>query len=220
MTSVQYKTAIPILGLTFLLSACGTDLCPDKPTEDAIGYTSNAKIFNGSTKHGKVCTVSAHKLQEDESYRLREGLLYINGDLPNDVSLTVDSGKIVVNGNLGLNNSLKAKAPIKTHTERESYVCMQYNAALKMSTLSTCYKSVTIFDGYAYPNDHDPSIIINGRVNSSSKLTGNSGLYIRDYMKNQQINYYSDQYAKGARTKIDTGYLYEKGYHIYPLLNL
>tara|TARA_R110002126_G_scaffold13118_3_gene56782 strand:+ start:304837 stop:305493 length:657 start_codon:yes stop_codon:yes gene_type:complete len=209
---------LSILGLAFLMSACNTELCSDEPDDASIGRTAHAEIFKGAAQNGKVCHVDAYKLEADEDYSLDRGLLYIRGNLPNDISVSVKSGKIVVDGNLGQNNKLSADVPIDTHTETESSICLLYNASLKMNLPTTCHTTKTYIDGYTYPNDRDPSIIINGHANTGTTLSGNSGFYIRD-KGDTEVKLSQPEYAS-IRAGVDTGSLYKKGYHVAPLLSL
>lgn len=215
----SYAKAISIIGLSFGLAACGDkELCPDSDKKEPIGYASVSQVFNGASDNGKMCAVNAHKLKEGKSYSLKEGILYVHGNLPDNVWLSVDNGKIIIDGDTGLKNRLSAAAPIKTRTVSEKYTCVLYNPALKMSLPTTCSKNVTYFDGYTFAQDTDPSIIINGTAKTGTVLKGNSGYHIRDY-KAENVRVKSPDYASG-RSHIETGHLYNQNYHVSRQLNL
>ena len=168
--SALFKTAL--LTMTFsALAACGQAIGPDAKTPELRGDVSSAPLVDGSTKVD-VVTLNASALRSGESYKLSQGVLIINGDVPEKTSVSVNMGRIIINGNVSSGAEVSAWMPENTHSE--SYTCMMYNAALKMSTASVC--SRTVRDSLTFASDPTPGVIVTGKLADKAVIESNAGV--------------------------------------------
>lgn len=171
------KTAAA-LAICFAVAGCqdSYELGENSKNPSLTGQTRITTLFNGAVEKGQHVTIKGYHLEEDTRYTF-DGSVTINGDLPDKSRLIVNNGKVVVNGNVGEEARIDVDLPIDKH--RESYMCMQYNVALKMMMPSTCWK--TVIDGLTYSQDTDPAITVNGHVDDNARLTTNGGIHVRSH---------------------------------------
>lgn len=168
--SALFKTAL--LTMTFsALAACSEGIGADAETQELRGDISSAPLVDGAT-NVDVVTLNASALRSGESYKMSQGVLVINGDVPAKTKINVGMGRIIVNGNVGTGAKVSAWMPEDTHSE--TYTCMMYNAALKMSTASVC--SRTVRDNLTFASDPTSGVIVSGNVAADATIQSNAGV--------------------------------------------
>lgn len=126
------------------------------------GTTSLSQVFNGGPLQNDT-RISAHALKPKKSYHA-SGRLTIDGDIPEKASITVNDGKLVVNGSVGDGVSLRVSQPVKTHTEYKTGWCYGYDYSsghFEYSYKMTPRCSETVTDGLVY-DDAAPAVEIKG----------------------------------------------------------
>ncbi|MBU0800263.1 MAG: hypothetical protein KKA05_04595 [Alphaproteobacteria bacterium] len=163
-TPIALATLGIVLGMTVFAPPTYTPLCGDS----GIGQSSYSQVFNGAAEQ-KICTVDGTELQPDTNY-IFEGGLIINGEVPANVSIVANNGKLIVNGNVNDSTELVAEVPVETST----YTTSSRIGMGPMHSTSTH----TRFEGYTYESDTGPSLIINGDVQSGAFLFSNHGIHV------------------------------------------
>lgn len=167
------------------------DLCEN----DGPGQiTSYSAVFNGGPDL-PVCTVDTYGMVADYQdtrefqdknrysskqktskkrviYRFdQEGLLIVNGHVPDRVSLSVPEGRMEINGDIGDGSSISATLPYETRTEFYTYTCGS-------KPVRTCTGTRQVFDHYRYRDDFQAAVIIRGYVGESIVSSSAGGIEI------------------------------------------
>jgi hypothetical protein len=143
------------------LAGCGEKI-GEGADPDLRGTTSLSQVFNGGPLQSDT-RISATALKEKKSYHA-SGKLTIDGDIPEKASITVNDGKLVINGNVGDGVKLHVSQPIKTHTEYTTGWCYGYDYSsgrYEYSFKMTPRCSQTVTDGLVY-DDPEPAVEIKG----------------------------------------------------------
>lgn len=120
--------------------------------------------------------VKGSALKSGSSYRMKEGILVIEGNIPPNTSVAVDNGRIEVTGNVGDKVELLAHMPERTHSESYTYTDMM-PAGDGMVIPITQIKTHYVPDGLKYKSD-DKGIDIHGSVGKDVKIESNAGVHV------------------------------------------
>ncbi len=156
--------------------------------------TSYSQVFNGGPDL-PVCTVDTYgmvadyqdtrEFQEKNRYRSKpktskkriiyrfnqEGLLIVNGHVPDRVSLAVPEGRMEINGDVGDNSSISATLPYETRIQTYTYTCGS-------KPVRTCTGTRQVFDHFRYRDDFQAAVIIRGYVGDSRVSSTAGGIEI------------------------------------------
>ena len=165
------------VALAVSMFGCSNRIGPNADKSELKGDVTETTIVPGGPQQNDV-RLDASNLKEGESYSA-EGKLTINGNIPKNVTLSVDDGKLVVNGNIGDGSNIEVNEPIVSHTEDDPGYCYGYN------TLSGDYewhydffKTKTVIDGLKY-NDPDPAVQVNGSCGENVKISSNGEIVVK-----------------------------------------
>lgn len=169
--------AFATVATTALLTGCGpNDVGPAAEKDELKGDIRTEVVFTGGPEQPHT-TLSANFLEAGKHYRA-EGKLTINGDVPEETTISVQNGELVINGSVGAGSRLNVGVPIVTHRQSYSSICLQYNAALKMSISQPCTKYKTVVDGLKY-DDPDPAITVTGRAGEDVTYSTHGAVRVR-----------------------------------------
>jgi hypothetical protein len=151
---------------TIELGAPGTDEQP------GIGTIRTTAIFNGAAEDHRLCTVRGSELAEGRKYYFNDGAVLVDGDVPNGARITVENGKLYVNGHVGDDAELSAEVPeeLEAHT-RLVPMMIGKTTVLMPQTYYT-------FEGYTHATDTEPALNITGGVGANTSLTSNHGIAV------------------------------------------
>lgn len=195
MSLVKKFAIAAALAAPLALAACGTPttaLCPDDGA--GIGHTTIAQVFEGAAQQ-KVCHIRGAELAPDGRYAMDDGALVIDGNIPDGARISVENGKIFVNGDVGADVRLSAKVP----ETQESYTTLMPIMVGKTMILMpvTNYR----FDDYTFNADHQAAITIAGNIGADARITTNHGLAIDGNIgKNVDIYHTRDTEAAIVQT--------------------
>ncbi|MBU0800262.1 MAG: hypothetical protein KKA05_04590, partial [Alphaproteobacteria bacterium] len=140
---------------TIELGAPGTDEQP------GVGTIRTTAIFNGAAEDHRLCTVRGSELAEGRKYYFNDGAVLIDGDVPNGARITVDNGKLYVNGHVGDDAELSAEVPVKFRKSARPMPLMHYPVEV-----------------YTHVADTEPALNITGGVGADTSLTSNHGIAV------------------------------------------
>ncbi len=143
-----------LLCMLALLGGCSMQaIGPEAAVAALRGDTSMTYVFKDEPKLRPHTRISAAMLRPHLTYRA-EGVLIVEGNLPDGVILNIDNGKLVVTGNTGDNVQLTVTQPVESFPEYQDIPCDG------PPTVNVCHEKVTItrrsFSG------GDPAIDIKG----------------------------------------------------------
>src|SRR5690606_16402895 len=127
---------VALTALSFMALPTDNPLCGTS----GIGQSSYSQVFNGAAAQ-KICTVDGTELLPNTRYSF-EGGLVINGEVPANVVIVANNGKLVVNGNVSDSAKLVGKVPVETSTY-ETHSRIGAGPARKTTTH-------TRFEGYTH----------------------------------------------------------------------
>lgn len=184
------------LGVTAAYKIWGprdVELC----SEDGPGSLSYGEVFEGADDR-PICTVESYDLYARESddpdmryedydrarsyeegnegrqlryvFRERHGLIIVDGNVPENVHIYNPSGRVEVNGDVGMNARVSADLPYET--KRESYVTMCSDGE---GNSYPCTRYRTVFDRFTYDNDHQPAVLVRGDLHWAASLRSSPG---------------------------------------------
>jgi hypothetical protein len=152
------KTAL-VAAFAAALAGCTHQVGPDAKDAGLKGETTVEQVFDGGPRQYST-RISARALKANEAYRA-SGRLTIDGDVPDNVSIQVDNGKLVVNGHLGKGDKISVDQPVATHNENYPDFCYGYD--FMKGKFAYSYKFTgcdhTVVDGLKY-NDGEPAVTV------------------------------------------------------------
>lgn len=179
MNCQRIKASVASCVVAFGLAGCSdpvTELCSTDAPEGLNRAPHLSIIYNGSAEPHPVCEVNGSALQEGHKYSFPQGLLIINGDVPARSALRVGSGRIVISGDVGESSRVDATLP-ETFRTRTQIVMMPVPTGNGIS-MQPRPQTQRIFDGFAYPDDLNPSVKIEGYVERNAVISGNRSVEI------------------------------------------
>jgi len=134
-------------------------------------------VFNGAAHPDRneqyyVLSLPASAFEANKRYKLTGGFLAIKGDLPDDIEIEVEDGKLFLAGNTGKRNFLSAEVPVN-YRERiippsgSDFGGAAFSAALYPE-----------FESYKFAQDKDPALVILGHINADSQISSNHGIHV------------------------------------------
>lgn len=160
-----------ILAFTAALAGCGgQQIGPGAKDPNLAGETTITQVFNGGPA-GNSTHISGAALKAGESYEA-SGRLTIDGSIPDKAKVTVNDGKLVVNGDVGNSVRITVSQPIKTHTEYHTGYCFGYDYAsgkFEYSYKMTPRCESTVTDGLTY-NDPEAAVNIKGGIGLKTSI--------------------------------------------------
>lgn len=153
---------LAILCAATLLGGCSMNaLGPDAVVPGLRGDTSMTYVFRDDAKLRPHTRISAAMLRAHQTYRA-QGVLIVEGSLPDGVTLDITDGKLVVTGNAGSDIRITVTQPIEHFPEWQDVPCGGIGAA------DACHKKVTVtrrrFDG------SDPAVDIKGTAGGNLRI--------------------------------------------------
>ena len=176
------KTASILASLVLaFMSACTGEasLCaiPEGSTPMSGVVSKVTQIFKGGAVVQPVCTVQADTLKPKTKYTFSDGLLVVNGDVPRNVKIVVERGKLYINGNVGEGSELSADVPEVWGVGSYPSVCY----SLLLDAPYPCVQTTRVFEGRLYKEDNDPAVIVDGYANKGVVIQSNRDIvHIRD----------------------------------------
>lgn len=167
------KLAVALSCLSFVaLAGCGPSpqQLGNAATDPGLhGTTVSEQVFQGGPQMPHV-TVNASALQSGHKY-VFEGALTVKGNLPDKTIVEVDNGRLTVDGNVGNQDEIDVKMPVKTHDET-SIILMPMMIG-KTMTMMPMPVTNTYIDGPLYPADHAPAVTVTGHIGDKVTVTTN-----------------------------------------------
>lgn len=167
------------LAFAAALTGCGSQgIGPNASDPSLKGETTITQVFNGGGA-GPATQLDAAALKTGQSYSAT-GQLTIKGNVPDDVSITVDNGKLVVQGSLGNKDRIEVNEPVKTHTEMSSGYCYGYDfmsGKFEYSYKFTPSCENTVTDGLRY-KDAGPAVNVSGGIGTDVRINTNGPIVV------------------------------------------
>lgn len=174
--------AFATVAATALLTGCGknNDIGPTAEKDELKGDIRTEVVFTGGPEQPHT-TLSANFLEAGKHYRV-QGKLTINGDVPEETTISVQNGELVVNGSVGAGSRLNVNVPVISHTETETGpgYCyrMGFDGKLGWGYSNFCRNTETIIDGLKY-DDPDPAITVTGRAGEDVTYSTHGAVRVR-----------------------------------------
>lgn len=130
-------------------------------------------IFRGAVDPTRICVIGGNRLREKESYAFSNGLLIIDGNIPQETKLTVTNGKLYINGDMLAGSSASVQVPQEIEIRK-----VPYSAQIGFMQYATRFHESPFVKGPAYIDDHDPALFVTGSADANVKLASNQGIRI------------------------------------------
>ncbi len=168
-----------VLAFAAALAGCSSNIGPNASDASLKGETTMTEVFKGGPV-GPATQLNAGALKAGGSYEA-SGKLTIVGNVPDNVSITVNGGKLDVQGNLGNKARIEVSEPVATHTEMQTGYCYGYDFAsgkFEYSYKMTPRCEVTVTDGLAY-NDPAPAVNVAGGIGTDVHINTNGPIAVQ-----------------------------------------
>ncbi len=157
-----------VLAFAAALAGCGQAIGPGADTPDLQGQTTLTQVFNGGPQQPST-TIRAEALKANENYHAK-GQLTIEGSVPAGAHINVESGKLVVTGDIGNGARIDVSQPTTTHSETYAGYCYAYSFRGKFEYGFSAFCSRTIVDGLTY-NDAAPAVTVKGTLGTDVRIS-------------------------------------------------
>lgn len=157
-----------VLAFAAALAGCGQAIGPGADTPDLQGQTTLTQVFNGGPQQPST-TIRAEALKANENYHAK-GQLTIEGSVPAGAHINVESGKLVVTGDIGNGARIDVSQPTTTHSETYTGYCYAYSFRGKFEYGFSAFCSRTIVDGLTY-NDTAPAVTVKGTLGTDVRIS-------------------------------------------------
>lgn len=130
--------------------------------------SSLTEIFAGVAPQ-KTVRVSGADLNKHGKYKLSNASLVIDGDVPDGARITVDGGKIFVNGKVGEKARLHATVP-EDITSSTTFITTMAGKTPVITPIIT-----HTFNKYVHDQDKLPAIFVTGDLERGARIASNHG---------------------------------------------
>ncbi len=144
-----------------------------------------------------------NKTGKNVSYRFNEtGMLIIKGDLPPETSISIERGRIIIEGDMLDGSKASAMLPYKTKTESYPSMCTRMSVDNTLKT-EPCIKHRTVFNGFIYDEDLSPAVHVQGTTYPETQIETNAGIEIDGNACSARLSVRHDRplIVKGRRIK-------------------
>jgi hypothetical protein len=151
-----------LLCMLALLGGCSMNaIGPEAAVPALRGDTSMTYVFKDDAKLRPHTRINAALLRAHQTYRA-QGVLIIEGNLPDGVTLDIADGKLAVTGNVGDDARITVTQPVESFPEFQDIPCKG------PVTTAVCHEKVTVtrrrFTG------GDPAIDIKGTAGRNLRI--------------------------------------------------
>ncbi len=186
--SQNFRKVAAIGGVTLALAGAGTGiglLIANQPPTYTIGPGATSQALHGHEVAGTLArsgdsterfTIDGSALKAGTRYAFNNVSVTVDGNVPDNTTITGNDGQLIVTGNVGNGSTFTANVP-----EYQQYVpdtCTGFMYVNKMMIPYTYDCSYYVDTGAKPPFNKDPAIVIEGKTGKNVTTNGSKGTFV------------------------------------------